>query len=179
MDGRKPCEKLRRTVVCSDYHKGGMKMIDMEKLQHSIMLEWAEMLIVEENREWKDIALFFFRHVGGESAFMSNTTSKHFNGISTVDSLFWKDVLITWLDFSNKSNCATREASILYLNDPLHNNNNIKFKGKVVYLPTSLSKGVVTVGNMMTGNRLLTIIEFQNKYGLFPRNVLDYNVIFL
>ena len=114
-------------------------MIDMEKLQHSIMLEWAEMLIVEENREWKDIALFFFRHVGGESAFMSNTTSKHFNGISTVDSLFWKDVLITWLDFSNKSNCATREASILYLNDPLHNNNNIQFKGKVVYLPTRLS----------------------------------------
>ena len=69
MDGKKPRERVRRTVVCSDYEKGGLKMIDMETLQESIMLEWAECLMSEGNKEWKDIALFFFRHLGGKSVF--------------------------------------------------------------------------------------------------------------
>ena len=31
MDGKKPCEKVRRNVICSDYDRGGLRMIDMER----------------------------------------------------------------------------------------------------------------------------------------------------
>ena len=55
MDGKKPCEKVRRNIMCSDYDKGGLRMIDMERLQDSIMLEWAETLIDPEQREWKKL----------------------------------------------------------------------------------------------------------------------------
>ena len=177
MDNKKPCEKIRRSVLCANYEWGGLRMIDMEQLQKSIMLEWAETLLSGENREWKNLALFFFRHIGGKTAFRCNSAVKEFQGFNTIDSLFWKEVYTTWLYFSNKKSSASEEASFLYLNDPIYNNKHVKFKGKVVFLPTCMAKGVITIGNMMTNDRLLTLREFINKYGAYPRNVLDFNVL--
>ena len=177
MDGKKPRERVRRTVVCSDYEKGGLKMIDMETLQESIMLEWAECLMSEGNKEWKDIALFFFRHLGGRSAFRSKVLARDFKGINMIDSLFWKDVFVCWLNTANRTANTNQEASVLYLNDPICNNRIIRFKGEVIYLPTCLSRGIVTIDNMLSNGSILTLREFVNRFGEYPRSMLDYNVL--
>ena len=69
---------------------GGLRMIDMERLQDSILLEWAEVLINPELTEWKNLALFYYRHLGGKMVFKSKVKAKEFKGLEHVDSLFWK-----------------------------------------------------------------------------------------
>ena len=174
MDGKKPCEKVRRNVVCANYEHGGLKMIDMVTLQDSIMLEWAEALMSEGEQEWKEIAMFFFRQLGGKTVFKSKVIAKDFKGISMIGSLFWRDVFVCWLDHANK---ISNVNNTVYLDDPICNNSNIKFKGEVVYLPTILCRDVVTIGNMLTNGRLLTLREYIDKFGEHPRSVLDYNVL--
>ena len=70
---------------------------------------------------------------------------------------------------------VTQEASLLYLNDPTHNNKIVKFKGRVVFLPTCISKGVVNIGDM--NGRLLTLREFENRFGKYPRSVLNSKML--
>ena len=177
MDGKKPSEKIRRAVVCSDYECGGLRMIDMEKLQDSILLEWAEALINPEVKEWKNLALFHFRHLGGISVFKSKVNSKTFKGLEYVDSMFWKDVLIRWLDFNNINNNTNQEASSLNLSDPIFNNKLLKFKNNVIFLPSSISRNVITIGDMIYNGNIMSFRVFENKYGAHPRCWLDYNVL--
>ena len=81
MDGKKPCEKVRRNVICSDYDRGGLRMIDMERLQDSILLEWAEKLIDPEQGEWKRLALHNFKYLGGITVFKSTVLPRMFKGL--------------------------------------------------------------------------------------------------
>ena len=175
MDNKKPSERIRRSVLCSRYNTGGLQMIDMEKLQDSIMLEWAESLINTETSEWKDLALFHFKQLGGRVAFKSKVTSGGFKGLEVIGSMFWRDVLVRWLDFANKG--ISRGATSFSLNDPIANNKHIQFKGELIYLPSCLTRGVITIGDMIQQGRLLTFGEFEVKYGVHNRSLLDFNVL--
>ena len=119
----------------------------------------------------------FFRHLGGRSAFRSKVLARDFKGINMIDSLFWKDVFVCWLNTANRTANTNQEASVLYLNDPICNNRIIRFKGEVIYLPTCLSRGIVTIDNMLSNGSILTLREFVNRFGEYPRSMLDYNVL--
>ena len=47
----------------------------------------------------------------------------------------------------------------------------------MVFLPTCISKGVLTVGDMISNGRLLTLREFENRFGKYPRSVLNSKML--
>ena len=44
-------------------------------------------------------------------------------------------------------------------------------------MPTCIDRGILKVEEMLIQNRILTFPEFTVKYGVFPRSVLDYNLL--
>ena len=87
-----------------------------------------------------------------------------------------------WLDTKNnntdKNECLDRIETI-NTGEPLFNNVNIKFKGKVIFKEKCIRKGIQRIKDVMINDRLISIQEFSNIYGNFPDTLLVYNdVIF-
>ena len=174
VDDKRAFEKLKRNVLCNDFLNGGLRMIDIRCFQDSILLDWARSLITaSDDNPWADIAISYFSKLGGKMVFKSHSKSENFIGSNLIISTFWKSVLEKWLDFS-KTSSYVRPVS---RNDPICNNSNITMYNNVLFLPSSIRKGIITVNDVMIGTRLLNLEEFRGKFGEYPRCLLDYFTI--
>ena len=82
-------------------------------------------------------------------------------------------MLTKWLDHSNN-----RLDNSLTLDDPICNNTLFQYRNNTLFLPTSLSKGIVQLKDIVRNGRLITFNEYINLYGMHARSVMDYNVIY-
>ena len=171
-NNRRAFEKVKRKVMFNDHELGGLKMVDIHALQDSILLNWAESLISSDFKIWKHTALNFFARLGGIEVFKSKVALNKLKGLNLIPSSFWKDVLCCWLEHAdNQSNIS------ITWSDPIFNNNNFKYKGEPLFLPSCITRGIITVSNVTTDGRLLTLLEFRDKYGRYARSVLDYIIV--
>ena len=168
-DNKKAFEKIKRKVLYNDYNDGGLKMIDINRFQDSILLAWGESLICNESGTWQELALFFFKSLGGKIVFAGKSISASFKGSNLIRSCFWEKVLLRWID-----NAENNKQTILSIHHPISNNELILYNRQPLFLPTAIRKGVVQIGDMMFNERLLTYNEFLNKYGPYPRSFLDF-----
>ena len=148
-------------------------MLDINKMQQSFLLDWAERFLSEDYNSFKMLARMFLSSVGGSVAFKSNLLSKDFKGIETIKSFFWKSVLCTWL---NKRNPCDKDEINNF--SPIFNNKNIRFKNEPIFLPQCFSSNIYTVGDIMSVNNLFSYEEFYDKYGKRRDSLLVYNVLF-
>ena len=174
VDEKKAFEKIKRKVLCNELMDGGLRMIDMNLFQDSILLEWAEeFLLADEQNPWADIASHFFKRLGGKNVFKSYVLPNQFSGLDLIDSPFWKKVLSIWLEHGKR----TSSVKPFSINDPISNNGNIIFRNKPLFLPNSIHRGVITVKDVMIGDRLLEYNEYRIKFGDYPRGMLDHFII--
>ena len=61
---------------------------------------------------------------------------------------------------------------------PIFNNNDIKFKGNIVFLEEVAKKGIVCVRDFLQGGNLLSYEEFLYKIGRYSSAELDHHVIY-
>ena len=172
-NGKKPIEKVKRDTLCLDYANGGLKMFNIVSVQDSYLLDWGEKLLCNEVSQWASIPLHFLRRVGGRIAFESNVQSRDFKGLGLVQNKFWRKVLTKWLDHKNAS---VKEEQVNF-NDPLFNNKNVTFKGKVIFKEKCLRQNISRVKDVITDGRIINLDEFTAIYGLFAETQLIYNVI--
>ena len=174
LDEKKAFEKVKRRVLCNDKQDGGLRMLDMNLFQDSILLEWAEELLVSDDRNpWADVASHCFEKLGGKTVFKSFVSPNVFSGIDMIPSSFWKKVLLKWIEHSK---CASSVKPFSKF-DPICNNQLITCRNIPLYLPSSIRRGAITVGDVMIGNRLLSFHEFKDKFGDHPRCLLDHYAI--
>ena len=174
LDNKKAFEKIKRNVLCNDYLNGGLRMIDIRHFQDSILLEWAHSFITSSvDSPWADVAATFFSRLGGKNVFKSHTTAEDFRGGYLIISSFWRTVLMRWLKYSKLSSTARPFSNF----DPICNNSNITLNNNTLFLPSSIDRGAVTVNDVMRDNRLITLIEYRDKFGEYPRCILDYYAI--
>ena len=167
-------ERVKRPVLCNEVEFGGLKMVDIYRFQDSALLNWAVMLLSNKyNLQWKHYATSFFDRLGGKSVFLSKANNiTNFNAIDSVASVFWKTVLTKWLNNADNRNRPNTIA------DPLFNNPNVTYKGKMLYLPTCISKGISIIADLLNGDNIISLLEFHDKVGKFPRSILDYNLLY-
>ena len=174
MDDKKAFEKVKRNVLCNDFMEGGLRMLDMNLFHDSILLEWAEGFIsADEQNPWADVASHFFKKLGGKTVFRSHIPPNQFKGLDLIQSDFWKTVLIKWLEYGEK----TSSVKPFSKHDPICNNVHIKYRNQPLFLPNSIQRGAITVNDIMIDNRIMNYNEFKEKFGEFPRGLLDHNVI--
>ena len=177
LDGKKVIEKVKRQVLCNSLGEGGLKVIDMVSFQSSIYLEWAESLLTSPNKGLQDhlLSAVFFKESGGLSVFRSRFGKKGSfrKSIPRISSVFWSKVLEEWLKHSNN------ETTPLSLTDPIFNNCCITAKGRLLFSPLCLRKGIIQLKDMVINGSILPFADFFAKCGRHPQAYIDYHAISL
>ena len=169
-------EKIKRKTLCRDIENGGLNMIDLIDMQNTFLLKWGMKLITQSNKNWTAIPILFLRNVGWENVFFSRINEKQFNGLESIKSDFWKDVIKNWIHL-NQDNKFLDINTLRFEDNTIYNNEEIKFKGKTLYLEDAAIRGIGSVRDMLDSGNFISYEEFIYKTGLYPRAELDYNVI--
>ena len=169
---RRAYEKVKRKVVCNRWEMGGLNMFDIYYFQDAILLAWIEALVAPGFEVWKEVSLYFFRNLGGKYVFRSKVSTKEMKGLEMISSLFWRVALTRWLEHSENFKSQT-----VLVDDPLFNNRLIHYKKQTLYLQPCLNRGIVAVKDVMQDDRIMFYREYCDKYGVYARSLLDYNVI--
>ena len=125
-----------------------------------------------EEQAWKTYPKIFFEPLGGRTVFKSRIEMDSFRGLHKIKSSFWRAVLTKWLSHSY------HEVVVLKRSDPINNNNCVKYRGETLFLQSAINKSCITISDLMVGNRLMNLNEYRTKFGLYPRDFLDYNAMF-
>ena len=169
---RRAFEKVKRSVVCSEFDQGGLKMIDIRQMQAAFLLQWAVKLSKSKDSEkWSLIPSKLFLPLGiNYTCFYSNTSSSDFKDLKKIPSQFWKTVLKTWLDL-NKHDNKPPYSTLLW------NNKFITYQGKVLYFSEWIQGKIVQISDVYGPNGILTYNEICDKIGHSPGRILQYNVV--
>lgn len=169
---RKAFEKVKRSVLCFEIEKGGLKMIDIRQMQISFLLQWVSQLTTSnENDNWsftpKMMYLRFGKHF---ECFLSNVNSARFKGLDLVKSHFWKAVLKYWLD-NNHYDRGTIGPILLW------NNACITYSGKVLFFESWIQRGVLVLTDIVRSGDILSYQDICDLIGYSPNRILEYNVV--
>ena len=173
-NSKKPFEKIKRKIMYNSIESGGLNMINIELMQKSFLADWARKLLIPGEESWKLAPLKSLQSVGGIKVFDSIVTEKELRDIEKISNTFWKKVVCIWCD--NKNNEEIRKGS-LNMSDPVFNNNNIKYKGKVLFLSECIKRGIYYIRDIHKERKMITFREFIQNYGDHPRAFLDYKLI--
>ena len=166
-------EKIKRKVLTNEYEHGGLRMVDVHRFQKSVLLNWVDQLLSKNSEPWKGLASEYYSNLGGLNVFKSSTNSKMLKGIEAIEHPFWKQALCCWLDNAGKD-----AQGICFLNDPIFNNKLVTYRGNTLFLPSCIRRGIVTIGDMVQNGRVLSLQEFIEKFGNYPRGIMDHNLLF-
>ena len=77
---------MKRKLLTQDYERGGLKSIDIEILQKSLILKWVKRLLVG-NESWKVIPSDVINSFGAHFAILNRNIN--FNGIQNEEKNYW------------------------------------------------------------------------------------------
>lgn len=167
-------EKVKRVVVCNTTEHGGLNMINVNDMQSSFLLSWAVGLRHSSGQMWNAIPRFWLSKTGVNlSCFLSDVPSKSFIGLGNIKSMFWRHVLVAWLDNRQKiktlvseseNRCLWNNASIMYRHNPL-------FFRDWIEANLCFVSDVFVAGNVITYQRTLEIL------GHKPSRIFEYNAL--
>ena len=178
---RRAFEKVKRVVMEADYESGGLKMINVCKLQKHFYLQWAGKLYSSTDEDnWSNIPKWHMNKLlSNKGSFFINCRGNQVPCKERIENEFWEQVLITYLE--NKKNIDTEETSSCNFKEQLlYFNNMIKYKNKVLYFPKWKEKGIEYMNDIIhpTERRILSLTEIENLLG-YPRaaTIFEYNAI--
>ena len=170
-------EKIRRTTLCKDIEEGGLSMIDMIDMQNTFYIKWALKLYTQCQQRWAALPMNLLRLVGGETVFLCDVNVKSFRGYENIKSEFWKEVIRKWLELEgSKLILGTEDLNIKHM--PICNNKNVTYKGKTIYIPEIISKGIICIRDFLEEEQ--SLISFENlvyKIGGYPKIILHHKLI--
>ena len=172
-NNRKAFEKVKRRTMCASYSTGGLNMIDIQKMQDSFILNKTRDLLIGDMERWKAVPLCILKSVGGRGAYLSSSKPVNFKGMERIKSPFWKQSLQLWL-----KNAYNDNINIPILKQPLFNNVNITYNKQTIFLPSCIERNIMFVQDVWWENRLLSLQEYQELFGDYPRAYLDYTLIY-
>ena len=171
-NNKKAFEKVKRTILCSDYKVGGLKMIDIKQMQLAFTLHMVTRLTTHSSTE-KSIEIakkILSPHGKNFECFHSNVRSKFFKGMDEIKSEFWSEVLRIWLDNNHVTNG-------LEFNPMLWNNTNFVYGNNVIFFKDWAENGITSIDNVIEQNNILSYDEICRVIGHTARRVLEYNVV--
>jgi hypothetical protein len=132
-NNKKAFEKIKRRVLQSDYSKGGLRMVDMTKLQTYYYLQWVGKYDTSESKNWTLIPSWHLQKIASiANVFDFNCKSTEALFLKRIENEFWQNVVCAVLDTKVLSKAEDiNEHSIL--NQLIFNNTCIKYKGSTLF----------------------------------------------
>ena len=175
LSNKKAFEKVWRDVLCDNYSEGGLNMINIIDMQHSLSLKWLQRVYLNKEASFACIPLYYYEKLGNDlSALRSNLTSKYFKGLEEIRPEFWRCAMEIWLN----SNVAPEPEEVNIEHQPLWNNDNIKYRNTVLYYKNWVTRGYSLVGDLFVDGTFLTLDRALDIMGQDGRVVLQYNALY-
>ena len=175
---RKAFEKIKRNNLCKDAADGGLSAISVKDQQNTFLLRWLDKAckdVLEGNTQGKVIDSLC-RSLGSFTYLTEATVkAKEVKEIQLVKSKFWRDIVITWLDFDKGPHLMDFESEEYKIrNQPLFYNNEVRFKNKPLLIKKWIKGGIRFVCQMLTGNAWKSIDDVRHEIGDYPGLCFDY-----
>ena len=150
----------------------------MKDQQNTFLLRWLDKAckdVLEGNTQGKVIDSLC-RSLGSFTYLTEATVkAKEVKEIQLVKSKFWRDIVITWLDFDKGPHLMDFESEEYKIrNQPLFYNNEVRFKNKPLLIKKWIKGGIRFVCQMLTGNAWKSIDDVRHEIGDYPGLCFDY-----
>ena len=168
---KKGWERVSREQMFKSKLAGGLEMISFSDFQNSFLISWAKKFLDDDDNNLF-ITSVFFQPIGGVLAFEGNLKSTEFQGIDLIKSEFWKKVLKIWLEKIKKANAT------ITIRDPIHNNKNIKYKGKTIFHKQCIYKDICRISDFYQRGAFISYDTFCEILGPSAENLLIYKTLY-
>ena len=163
-------DKIKREILTSDYDKGGLRMIDIEKFIWSLKISWVKRILqTESNSLLKHLYENVFKQFGGNILFECNFREadiiKHFS-----KKPFLRDLLLAWSKFANKTVISN------YHNEIIWNNSNIRVGENTIFYKEWFQLGIKHIKDIydQQNQRYYSFYQLQEKFNLPATEFLRY-----
>ena len=162
-------DKIKRIQILQDYKNGGLRMVNIENFIHSLKLTWIKRLFVGKNSPWVLLSQVSISDINNLIVYGSewgcNTIKKN-----TGMNQFWKDVLLSWVKYSNK---VKMENNSDILAAPIWYNPDIS--QTTLFFPQWFKHGITYIGDLIKNDwSFLSELEIEKIYGFKPTNFLEH-----
>ena len=157
-------DKIKRDVICLDYLKGGIKMVNISKFIISLKLTWIRRIFCDVKTQWFNLFSEMYPVQKLSLGFdLSKTILLH------MKNEFWIDIITYWQNF-----CKTKEirSNSDIVCSPLWYNTNIS--KDALYFPKWSNKGISMVGDIIDDQWNVLNPEVLKRKFEFSFNILDY-----
>lgn len=156
-------DKVKRELLCQDYSRGGLKMINLNVFIMGLKLTWIRRLFTSEAK-WVTLVKQVESINLNEIAFHTN--------IKQTENKFWNDVLKAWRELK-QFNAPSTEPELL--SSSLWQNPFIRVGNTPIYYKTWAKKGVCTINDLVNEEgSFMSLDSFRGTYNI-ATNFLTYN----
>ena len=141
-------DKIKRSIMVSDYMSGGMKMVDIYNFERALKVNWIKKLLSQKKSLWNQMFEQIYKSCDKVIQFGDQWCLKM---LPTIKNPFWKDVVTDWALLSQKQQITTNSDilhSCLWYNSKIH-------KGDV-FLPSWFNKGIYLIGDILSSDGKLS-----------------------
>ena len=147
-------DKVKRETIIKDYHEGGIKMIDIEKLIISFRLKWLGKILDGSDGFWKEMSNYYFQSLGGLKLIMNCSIDVFMVDTYFVNKLppFYLEILKSWviMNTQNENNSVDLDKQIIWYNKY------VVFEKKPFFFKNWYSSGIIYLKNVCFDNRFIT-----------------------
>ena len=124
-------DKIKRSIMISDYENGGLRMLDLNSFNKALKLSWVRKYLNENNSgKWKLLFDFQLEDYGGAEFFRGNLDRKDVSKYINVPNPFITEIVQIWTELSFEDTVKSME-HFLSLN--LWHNSLVKVGKKPIY----------------------------------------------
>ena len=163
-------DKIKRSSICKDYFKGGLKMINIYNYEKALKVSWMKRLLINPTSQWYNLFQKYYIKVDYFLIF-GEGWCKTF--VKKIKNQFWLNVFEDWINLCQIQKREISDSEVL--RTCLWYNPDI-FKTPTVF-PDWYKKGIFLVGDLTDSfGKVLGLDQINLKYnGNF--NILNYYTI--
>eukprot|EP00916_Digyalum_oweni_P013505 GHVL01022185.1.p1 GENE.GHVL01022185.1~~GHVL01022185.1.p1 ORF type:complete len:320 (+),score=27.82 GHVL01022185.1:95-961(+) len=174
---KKAFEKVKIKVMEKEISEGGLKMLNVHRMQESFYLQWVGRLYEKKGENWTFIPLWFLGYVvSGYGCFDMNVKPSKELNLTMIGSPFWQRVVWTHLSYKLRMEHDKIDVNNFY-EQILWSNDLIRHKGKMLFYFYWKNAGIERVSDLfiVEEKRLKSAAEVYIQTGKNNANILlDY-----
>ena len=162
--------KIAKDTLQKSKTKGGQRLFAIQQKNIALQIQWVKR--IENNRFFNGC---FFRNTKLPRCnfiFECNLNIKDVTHMMNVEKNLWYEIFIHWCKINFKNKIEEDEdikKQILWLNS------NIRVNNKPLYNQKCIDLNVLNIENICIGNRIMSYVEFQERYDIATMSWSEYN----
>ena len=156
-------DNIKRSVIISEYEKGGLKMVDIATFNKPLKTTWIKKYLDGSNHgKWKEFFDFELQKYGGKLVCNGNLNKRDTLKTIPVQNTFPQELLEIWSEVNFCDQIRTEQQ---FLEQPIWHNSLIRIEDKPIFYRQLFLCGISKITHLMKDSRnFLSLEELLNTY---------------